>query len=48
MACQTNEVLFEDALCIENITTIDPTDGLKENQTVVLKDGKIIKIILRK
>jgi imidazolonepropionase-like amidohydrolase len=31
-------------VCIENITTVDPTDGLRPNQTVIIKDGKIFKI----
>jgi len=44
LSCQSNEVLFEDAICIQNISTIDPTDGLKDNQTIILKDGKIHKI----
>ncbi len=44
MACQSNEVIYEDALCIQNISTIDPIEGLKENQTVIIKDGKILKI----
>ena len=44
VSCQSKEILFEDAICIQNISTIDPVDGLKENQTVVLKDGKIYKI----
>jgi imidazolonepropionase-like amidohydrolase len=44
LSCQSNEVLFEDALCIQNISTIDPTDGLKDNQTIVIKHGKIHKI----
>lgn len=39
--CQSNELVFENALCIQNISTIDPIEGLKENQTLVLKDGKI-------
>ncbi len=43
-ACQSNEAVFEDAICIENINTIDPKDGLKENQTVIIKDGKILRI----
>ncbi len=43
-ACQSKEVFFEDAFCIQNINTIDPVDGLKENQTVIIKDGKIFKI----
>ncbi len=42
-SCQSGEV-FDNALCIENITTIDPTDGAKEGQTVIIKDGKIFKI----
>jgi len=44
VGCQSDEIFFEDAICIENINTIDPTDGLKENQTVIIKDGKILKI----
>jgi len=44
-ACQPKETLFKDALCIQNINNIDPTDGLKENQTVIIKDGKIHKIV---
>jgi imidazolonepropionase-like amidohydrolase len=45
VACQSNEILFEDAICIQNINTIDPTDGLKKNQTLIIKDGKILKIV---
>ncbi len=43
-ACQPTEVIFEDAICIENISTIDPENGLKENQTVIISGGKIHKI----
>ena len=43
-ACQPSDVMFEDALCIENISTIDPDDGLKENQTIIIKAGKIYQI----
>lgn len=43
-ACQPSTVLFENAICIENISTIDPLDGLKENQTVIIKEGKIHQI----
>ncbi|WP_350284561.1 amidohydrolase family protein [uncultured Croceitalea sp.] len=43
-SCQPKEFVFENAICIKNISTIDPTDGLKENQTVIVKDGKIFKI----
>ncbi len=42
--CQNSEVKFEDALCIENISTIDADNGLKSNQTVIIKDGKIFQI----
>lgn len=44
VSCQPKEAVFENSLCIQNISTIDPIDGLKENQTVVIKDGKIHKI----
>ncbi len=43
-ACTPPGETFENATCIENIATIDPSDGLKENQTIVIKDGKILKI----
>ncbi|MDZ4714445.1 MAG: amidohydrolase family protein [Cytophagales bacterium] len=42
--CTPSGVVFENAVCIQNITTIDPTDGLRENQTVIIKGGKIDKI----
>lgn len=44
VACQPKKMIFEGAICIENINTIDPIYGLKKNQTVILKDGKIYKI----
>ncbi|WP_298477858.1 amidohydrolase family protein [uncultured Maribacter sp.] len=44
LSCSSNEVFFENALCIENIHTINPIDGLKKNQTVIIQRGKIIKI----
>lgn len=43
IAC-TPDQTFENAICIENITVIDPLDGATEGQTVVIKDGKIHKI----
>lgn len=43
-SCQSSEVIFEDALCIENISIIDPEDGLKENQTIIIKEGKIYQV----
>lgn len=44
VACQPEKMIFEDSICIQNISTIDPIDGLKENQTVIIKNGKIHKI----
>lgn len=43
-ACEPSDVVFEGAICIENINTIDPSDGLQTNQTLIIKDGKIHKI----
>ena len=43
-ACTPPGETFENAICIQNIATVDPTVGLKENQTIVIKDGKILKI----
>ena len=43
-SCQPQALFFEDAICIQNISTVDPNNGLEENQTVVIKDGKIYKI----
>lgn len=43
-ACQPSEVIFEDALCIENISIIDHEEGLKENQTIIIKAGKIYQV----
>ncbi len=42
--CQAPGEVFEGAFCIQDITTIDPTDGAKEGQTVIIKDGKILRI----
>src|SRR5262245_3153705 len=42
--CGPGGQVFENALCIQNISTIDPADGVKENQTVIIRDGKIIRI----
>lgn len=45
LGCQPPAELFDNAICITNISTIDPLDGLKENQTVIIQEGKIHKII---
>lgn len=42
--CQPPGEMFEGAICIQNITTVDPTDGARDAQTVIIKDGKILKI----
>ena len=39
-----SELYFEDAICIQNISTIDPSNGLTANQTVVLQEEKIVRI----
>ena len=44
IACQPAELVFEEALCIENISLIDPEYGLIKNQTVIIKEGKIHKV----
>ncbi|MRX64708.1 amidohydrolase family protein [Maribacter luteus] len=43
-SCQDSGILFKDALCIENISIIDPEEGLKNNLTLVIKEGKIFQI----
>lgn len=43
-ACQSTETEYEDATVIQNITTIDAENGITENQTVVIKDGKIVEV----
>ncbi len=43
--CRPKGEVFEEAYCIENISVIDPEKGLIENQTVIVKDGKIHNVI---
>lgn len=43
-SCKKSGHHFDQATCITNISTIDPEDGLKSNQTVVIQNGKITKI----
>ncbi len=40
-SCQPGGKLYEGAICIENITIIDPVDGVSESQTVIIKDDRI-------
>ena len=42
--CQSYGEHYEGALCIENITIIDAKNGMKANQTLIIRDGNIIKI----
>ena len=44
ISCDDNLIYYEDSYCIDNISIIDPNDGLKENQTVIIKSNKIYKI----
>lgn len=43
-SCSSERVTFEDAYILTNISTVDPIDGLKKNQNLVIKEGKISKI----
>jgi imidazolonepropionase-like amidohydrolase len=44
ISCNDNSIYFEEAYCIENISIIDPIDGLIENKTIVIKSNKIYQI----
>ena len=43
-ACGPGGELYDGALCIRDITTIDAQNGLKEHQNLVIKDGKITHV----
>jgi imidazolonepropionase-like amidohydrolase len=44
--CQSSKELYDgDATFITNISIIDPLDGLKEKQTIMIKEGKIEKVV---
>lgn len=43
-ACQSGGITYDDATVIRNISTIDVANGLNENQTVVIKDDKIVEV----
>jgi len=45
LGCNSSGVYFEDTLCIENITIIDPITGPLENQTLIIQNGIISQII---
>lgn len=44
-SCTADGELFKDAICIDDISIIDPENGLAEHQTVIVKDGKILKVV---
>lgn len=44
LSCNPGEK-FENATCIQNITIVDPSDGIKEKQTVIIREGKIFRIV---
>lgn len=43
-SCTTPNKYYVDALCIDNISVIDPELGLKQHQTVIIKEGKILRV----
>jgi len=44
LSCQSNQLFDAEATFITNISVIDPLDGLKENQTLMIKGGKIERL----
>lgn len=44
-ACQPSGAVFPDAICIENVSVIQPEEGLIENQTVIVQGEKIFKVV---
>jgi len=43
--CTPPGEVFENSLCIQNITILDPQENPRERQTVIIRDGKIIRIV---
>jgi imidazolonepropionase-like amidohydrolase len=43
-SCQPNGEVFEDAICIQNVSIIHPEDGLIKDQTVIIHGDKIMKV----
>ena len=43
-SCQNHGERFESALCIANVTTIDAESGLRPNITVVIQNGRILRV----
>ena len=44
LSCGEGFHFFENAICIENVNTIDAKTGLQNNQTIIIQEGKILKI----
>ncbi|MFT6794993.1 MAG: imidazolonepropionase-like amidohydrolase [Maribacter sp.] len=44
-SCAQKGEYFEDTLCIENVSLIDPEKGLIANKTVLIRDEKIYKVV---
>ncbi len=45
IGCTKKPYYLKDALIIDKVTLIDPIDGATENQTVIITDGKILRIV---
>lgn len=44
IGCKKESLYFEGATCIKNISVIDPEKGMIKDQTVIIQDGKILKV----
>jgi hypothetical protein len=44
-SCVPKGEYYEDTLCIENVSLVDPEKGLIENKTVLIRDEKIYKVV---
>lgn len=42
--CNTANVSYPDALCLQHIDVLDPETGIKKDQTVVIQNGKILRV----
>lgn len=44
LSCAEEKEFFKNAVCISNVNVIDAEKGLQENMTVIVKDGRILKM----
>lgn len=44
ISCSPKQEVFEDAICITNVNTVDSQSGLQEAMTVIIKGNRILKI----